>query len=132
MTPEVYGLLKKEALGVHWFCKGCERGVSKLHRVMPGVQAKVKQMDERIVKIEEVLFQTGEEQLVNKGDMNSVSQNMEKDLKKEMDTTCRKIRDESIEVVSKKIRNELRGDMDTAFEKVKDELFAERNKGNRD
>jgi hypothetical protein len=44
-------LLKKEAHGVHWYCKGCERGVSKLPKVMLGVQVKVAQLEKRIEKI---------------------------------------------------------------------------------
>lgn len=132
VTPEVYKLLKKEANGLHWFCKGCERGVSKLLKVVTGIQAKVKQIDERIVKMEEVLYQTGEKRLVNHEDVISVSQSFGKDLKSEMDSIFRKIQGELIEVVSKKIGNELKGDMDTAFKKVKDELSAKVNDGQRD
>jgi len=54
--------------------------------------------------------------------MTSVSQKIGMDLKKDMDTTFKMIRDEMIEVVSKKIGNELKGDMDMAFKKAKDEL----------
>jgi hypothetical protein len=126
VTPEVYRLLKKEAQGVHWYCKGCERGVSKLLKVVSGLQVRVKQMDERMVKVEEVLNQTGGKRLVKHEEFAAMyvseTQRIGKDVKREMDATFNKIRDELIEVVSKRIGNELKADMDTAFRRVKDEL----------
>jgi len=49
-----------------------------------------------------------------------------------LDTPFKKIRDEMIEVKSGKIGNDLKVDMDTAIKKVKDELFAEMTNGKRD
>jgi len=79
-----------------------------------------------------VLYQTGDRRLVNQEDMISESQKMGKDLKRELDISFKKIRDEMIGVVSWKIGNDLKAEMDTAFKKVKDELFAEKIDGKRD
>ena len=51
VTPDVYRLLKKEAQDVHWYCKGCEKGVSQMLKVMSGVQVKVTRLEKRIEKI---------------------------------------------------------------------------------
>ena len=87
-----------------------------------GLQVRVMHIEERIEKVERELHQVGEKRLVRLEDMTSVSQKIGMDLKKDMDTTFKMIRDEMIEVVSKKIGNELKGDMDMAFKKAKDEL----------
>jgi len=79
-----------------------------------------------------VLYQTGDRRLVNQEDMISESQKMGKDLKRELDTSFKKVRVEMIGVVSGKIRNDLKAEMDTAFKKVKDELIAEKIDGKRD
>jgi len=96
------------------------------------LQTKVMLIENRIVKIEEVVYQTGEKKLVNQEDMISEFQKMGKDLKRELDTSFKKIRDEMIGVVSVKIGNDLKAKMDIAFKKAKDELFAERTDGKKD
>jgi len=55
-----------------------ERGVSKLLKVMPRLQTKLKLIEDRNVKIEEVVYRTGEKRLVNQEDMISESQKMGK------------------------------------------------------
>lgn len=109
ITDEVYNVLKTAQGGIHWFCKGCDRGVFNILKSLSEIEEKQKSMEIEFFRINEEVEKQG------KG-IEKLNKNMwdldEKFRKKEEQNSTEKKKHEMMENAMRKFKEEVKEDME--------------------